>query len=45
MEQETKEGAVGIDNRSIISGISLGSGVRELFLSLETRPDITALLI
>lgn len=43
MEQERKEGAVGIDNRSIISGISLGWGVRELFLFLETRPDITAL--
>jgi hypothetical protein len=43
MEQERKEGAVGIDNRSIISGISLGWGVRELFLFLQTQPDITAL--
>jgi hypothetical protein len=43
MEQERKEGAVGIDNRSIISGISLGWCAKELFLFLETRPDITAL--
>jgi len=43
MEQERKEGAVGIDNRSIISGISLGWYIIELFLFLETRPDITAL--
>jgi len=43
MEQERKEGAVGIDNRSIISGISLGWGARELFLFLETGLDIRAL--
>jgi len=43
MEQERKEGAEGIDNRSIISGISLGWCAKELFLFLDTRPDITAL--
>jgi hypothetical protein len=43
VEQERKWGAVRIDNRSIISGMSLGWGARELFLSLATWPDITAL--
>jgi hypothetical protein len=49
MEQERKKKkkkrSVGIDNRSIIAGISLGSSASELFLFVTSSPDITAVHI